>query len=151
MVNSIWRIVRDWENWELVVTRSMTILCVRLRMLTVWKWLKWTVLCIITLPLSGKATLSWEVCITVLWWWLDMPKLKSLAFAGVFKECSRVVFESEWHEAGIMTRLAWVDFHSTRLWCIPIQRWWIIGVHYAGLNSSSDLMNRLAQTRDHHS
>ena len=47
-------------------------------------------------------------------WWIDMPSLKSLLFGvAAFCACSRAVFESEWIEEGMMTRLAWIDFHST--------------------------------------
>ena len=36
-----------------------------------------------------------------------MPKLDSLLFGNsAFDDCSRVVFESEWFEEGMMNRLA---------------------------------------------
>ena len=41
IVFSIWRIVREWENWRLVVILSWIILCVRLKMMRFWKWLRW--------------------------------------------------------------------------------------------------------------
>ena len=58
-------------------------------------------------------------------WWLDMPSLKSLVFGKeAFRECSRVVFESEWLWCEWLTRLGWIDFHSIGLSCIQIQKEW---------------------------
>ena len=52
-------------------------------------------------------------------WWLDMPSLKSLIFGRyAFRECSRVVFESDWLWCEWLTRLAWIDFHSIGWRCI---------------------------------
>ena len=57
-------------------------------------------------------------------WWLDMPSLKSLVFGKYsFRDCSRVVFESDWLWCEWLTRLAWIDFHSNGSECIRVQ-WW---------------------------
>ena len=76
-----------------------------------------------------------------------MPKLKSLYFGThAFNECSRVVFESEWFEERVITRFAWTDIHSTRLWCIWLQQWQLNWVDNAGWSWFCEIMHRFAKT-----
>ena len=78
--------------------------------------------------------------------WIDMPSLKSLLFGNdAFQDCSRVVFESEWLEERMMTRLAWIDFYSTWFWRIHFQSsWWFKWINNAKWWWWNELMNRLA-------
>ena len=42
-----------------------------------------------------------------------MPSLKSLLFGKfAFNQCSRAVFESEWYEKRMMTRVAFFEINS---------------------------------------
>ena len=91
-----------------------------------WRWLDWVSWRVWRLERTVSSMLhwSWRVFLFTVSDWLDMPSLKTLLFGGgAFRDCSRVVFESDWLWCEWLNRLAWIDFHSNGLWCISVQRW----------------------------